>query len=171
VRLHFRPRRTIGIAVAALIGLALAVPSSGPANAAPGDFTIRQAGSATQCLQPQSGFNTQIVLAACNASTAQLWTVVTFPTSGMMFVSRTAGGPCLVVHNNLTVVGAPIEAESCSPDPNEFWSLVATSAPPNGIFDFQNPASRLCAGLFSTFLGLQNCDLSSTGQRFVLVTA
>jgi hypothetical protein len=169
---HFRlPRRaSIGAAIAALIGLALVVPTSGTANAATGDFTIRQASSG-RCLQPQNGFNTQIVTASCNSSTAQLWAVVTSPTSGMMFVSRVQGGPCLVVHNNLTVVGAPVEAESCSPDPNEFWALVATSAPPNGPFVFQNPASRLCAGLFNTFLGLQNCDLSSTNQRFALVAA
>lgn len=165
---HFRLPRIA--AIGALLGLALVAPTSGTANAATGDFTIRQASTAL-CLQPQSGINTQIVTAGCNSSTAQLWTVVTSPTSGMMFVSRVSGGPCLVVHNNLTVVGAPVEAESCSPDPNEFWSMIATTAPSNGLFVFQNPASRLCAGLFSTFLGLQNCDLSSTSQRFVLVAA
>jgi hypothetical protein len=164
-RLH---KASLGAGAIALSSIALGVvPASGKAAAASPVFEFQRAGTSF-CLQGQ--INSQITNVTCNASSpAQRWTAVTFNTVGMLFVSQAPAGPCMTVHNNLTIPGAPVEGEECSQDLNKFWVLISTTAPSNGTFVVQNLNSHLCLAIFSgTFLGQDNCDLTSSNQTFRL---
>ncbi|MBO3747827.1 RICIN domain-containing protein [Streptosporangiaceae bacterium NEAU-GS5] len=147
-------------------------PGFGGAERGGTQFRIQRAGTSL-CLQPQRDVNSQVINFTCSStSAAQRWTALTTATAGMQLVNLGIGGPCLAVHNNLTIPGAPVEAEECSPDPNEFWYLISTDAPSTGTYVIQNPASHLCLTIFSgTFAGLDNCNLTSSSQRFTLVPA
>ena len=79
------------------------------------NWTLSPASNPGQCLDAGAGTNgTGIVMAACNGSAQQAWTISADVQTGNFFVKVTSTNRCMTVRGGNTAAGAVMEVDDCT---------------------------------------------------------
>ena len=91
------------------------------------NWTLSPASSSGQCLDAGAGTNgTGIVMAACNGSAQQAWSISPDVQSGNFFVKVTSTNRCMTVRGGNTAAGAVMEIDDCTSSSSQKFAIQAT---------------------------------------------